>query len=107
MHENQFSRDVAVKKRHQRHSGRRDPHMFAVIGRDEFEFWYGVTGPNGDHKRFTIPLDVAYVFFRRQSVKLERLFEKRKQQLPEVPLDDIDDFVSDAISGVLEGEEHE
>jgi hypothetical protein len=52
-------------------------------------------------------LDVAYVFFRRQVAKLERLFERRKQPLPEVPLDDIDGFVSDAVSGPLEGENNE
>jgi hypothetical protein len=103
----EFTRDVAVKKRHQRHSGRRDPHMFSAINQDEFELWYGITGPNGDHRRFALPLDVAYVFFRRQVAKLERLFERRKQPLPEVPLDDIDGFVSDAVSGPLEGENNE
>jgi hypothetical protein len=107
MNEKQFSRDVAVKKRHQRHSGRRDPHMFAVVNQNDFEFWYGITGPDGDHRRFALPLDVAYVFFRRQVAKLEGVFERRKRALPEVPLDDIDAYVSDAVGGLTEGENDE
>lgn len=81
--------------------------MFTVISPNDFAFWYGIHGPSEDHQRYALPLDVAYVFLRRQVAKLERLFERRKKPLPEVPLDDIDDFVSDAVSGLAEGEDNE
>lgn len=98
-----YERDVSTKKVRARHSGWRDPHMFTVIRGDGVEFWYGIHGPNGDHRRFALPLDVAYAFFKRQAAKIERIHERRGQPLPVVPLDDIDEYVSDALQGLPDG----
>ena len=102
--ERPYERDVSTQKRRARHSGRRDPNMFTVIRKDAVEFWYGIHGPNGDHRRFTVPLDVAYTFFKRHTAKLERIYERRKQTPPPVLLDDIDEYVSDALQGMPEGD---
>lgn len=78
--------------------------MFTVIRKDGVEFWYGIHGPNGDHRRFALPLDVAYAFFKRHTAKLERVYERRGQPLPVVPLDDIDEYVSDALEGLTDND---
>lgn len=99
-----YNRDVSTRKRRARHGVRRDPHMFTVIRKDGVEFWYGIHGPNGDHRRFALPLDVAYAFFKRHTAKLERVYERRGQPLPVVPLDDIDEYVSDALEGLTDND---
>jgi hypothetical protein len=78
--------------------------MFTVIRKDGVEFWYGIHGPNGDHRRFALPLGVAYTFFKRQAAKLERIYERQGLPLPAVPLDDIDEYVSDALQGLPDEE---
>ena len=94
--------DVDAWQRRQRHGGvsaRRDPHLFTVLRKDEFEFWYGIHGPDGDHRRYAVGLDTAYRFLRRQVLKLERLYEKTCRLVPDVDIADIDDYVRDALSG--------
>lgn len=100
-----YKRDVTAQKRGRREQ--RDPHMFTLINKDEFEFWYGIHGPNGEHRRFVVPVDVAYVFFKRHTAKLELLYEKRGVVLPAVDLDDIDDYIKDALRGLPEEPEEE
>lgn len=96
-----YERDIATRKKRARHSGRRDPHMFVAITRDlHVEFWYGIHGPNGEHRRFAMPPDEAYVFLKRQTVKLERMFQKLGREPPPVDLSDVDDYVNEAVKGV-------